>query len=374
VHFTSSDSFAALPADYTFTATDAGTHTFTVTFGSPGTQTVTVADAAAGSIKATSSGVFVTGIVSNFKVTAPASVTAGSSFSFTVTAQDQSGNTITGYGGTVQFSSSDPQATPGAGLPANSTLTLGTKTFSATLKTAGAQTITATDVTTGVNGSASITVNAAAATHFKLVVPATSEKGLAFSALVLARDPYGNTAPSYRGTVALTSSDTAATLPGSYTYTATDAGQHVFGITFNTVNSVSPFTQSLTATDSVTSSITGTASSQVLTGDPHLHATARTLRLFRASPPVIVATFTDDDTAETNSGNHLAANISWGDGTSSAGTVVHIGGLPNLFEVIGSHAYTRKGAFPVKVTITDSQGPSTSATGSAQFLPRNISF
>jgi hypothetical protein len=43
VHFTSSDSAAILPADYTFTATDAGSHTFTnaITLITPGLQTIT---------------------------------------------------------------------------------------------------------------------------------------------------------------------------------------------------------------------------------------------------------------------------------------------------------------------------------------------
>ena len=77
----------------------------------------------------------------HFYVVAPASATAGTSFSFTVTAQDGSNATDTGYAGTVHFTSSDGQAV----LPANSTLTSGVGTFSATLKTAGNQTITATD-------------------------------------------------------------------------------------------------------------------------------------------------------------------------------------------------------------------------------------
>src|SRR5262249_21905522 len=48
VHFTSSDGQAVLPADYTFTATDAGTHTFSggVTLKTAGSQTVTATDTA----------------------------------------------------------------------------------------------------------------------------------------------------------------------------------------------------------------------------------------------------------------------------------------------------------------------------------------
>lgn len=41
-------------------------------------------------------------------VSAPATASYGTAFSFTVTAQDQSNNTVTGYSGTVHFTSSDP--------------------------------------------------------------------------------------------------------------------------------------------------------------------------------------------------------------------------------------------------------------------------
>jgi streptogramin lyase len=46
VHFTSSDVWSALPADYTFTTADAGSHTFPLTLATIGNQSVTVADTA----------------------------------------------------------------------------------------------------------------------------------------------------------------------------------------------------------------------------------------------------------------------------------------------------------------------------------------
>src|SRR5262249_35232366 len=60
---------------------------------------------------------------------------------FTLTARDPYGNLATGYGGTVHFTSSDPQAV----LPADGTLSNGAGQFSATLKTVGYQSLTATD-------------------------------------------------------------------------------------------------------------------------------------------------------------------------------------------------------------------------------------
>ncbi|HYL55486.1 MAG TPA: beta-propeller fold lactonase family protein [Gemmatimonadales bacterium] len=50
VHFTSTDSLAVLPADYTFVVADAGIHSFTATFKTLGAQIVTATDAATRSI------------------------------------------------------------------------------------------------------------------------------------------------------------------------------------------------------------------------------------------------------------------------------------------------------------------------------------
>lgn len=83
-------------------------------------------------------------------VTAPADATNGSAFSFTVTAFDPSNKVVSSFTGTIHFTSSDSQAA----LPEDSALMNGTATFSATLKTAGNQTITAADTATpSINGT-----------------------------------------------------------------------------------------------------------------------------------------------------------------------------------------------------------------------------
>ncbi len=94
----------------------------------------------------------------HFSVSAPATAAIGSAFSFTVTALNSSNSVATGYTGTAHFTSTDGQAV----LPANSTLTNGVGNFSATLNTAGAQTITAADAATpSITGASSaITVSA----------------------------------------------------------------------------------------------------------------------------------------------------------------------------------------------------------------------
>jgi subtilisin-like proprotein convertase family protein len=156
VHFASSDLQAGLPADYTFTAADAGSHTFSATLKTAGTQSLTVTDTAASGLTGAEAGIAVSpAAASRLKVVAPVGATAGAAFGAIVTAQDAYGNTATGYAGTVHFTSSDGRAV----LPADSALSHGTGTFSVTLMTAGGQTLTATDTAGGpLTGSAAITV------------------------------------------------------------------------------------------------------------------------------------------------------------------------------------------------------------------------
>src|SRR6185295_10955438 len=73
-----------------------------------------------------------------------ASILTGNPFNFGVAAQDQFNNVIATYTGMVHFSSS----VASAALPANTTLASGIGAFSATLKTPGQQTLSASDVTT----------------------------------------------------------------------------------------------------------------------------------------------------------------------------------------------------------------------------------
>ena len=78
----------------------------------------------------------------HFSVVGPANIPSGAPFTFTVTAQDASNNPVTTYSGTLQFTSTDTHAQ----LPANTALTSGRGTLSATLAAPGNQMITATDV------------------------------------------------------------------------------------------------------------------------------------------------------------------------------------------------------------------------------------
>ncbi len=185
----------------------------------------------------------------HFSVTTPASATAGTAFNVTITALDASNRMTTNYAGTAHFTSTDGQAV----LPSNSMLTNGMGTFSATLKTAGSQSITATDtVTASITGaSSSINVAAGTASHFSVAAPGTANVGVAFSMTVTALDTFGNRAAIYTGAVHFTSTDAQAVLPANSLLTNGQAG---FSATLKTIGS-----QTITATDTMTSSITGTS-------------------------------------------------------------------------------------------------------------------
>jgi hypothetical protein len=188
----------------------------------------------------------------HFAVTAPATVTAGITVSFMVTALDATNNVVTRYSGTVHFSSTDAQAT----LPANSTLTSGTGTFSVTLKTVGGQIIAASDtaVAASITGtSMSINVIAAGATHFSVAAPAAATAGTAINLSVSALDASNNVATSYSGTAHFTSTDAQATLPANSTLTN---GIGAFAATMKTIGN-----QTITATDAAMPSMTGTSNS-----------------------------------------------------------------------------------------------------------------
>jgi hypothetical protein len=262
VHFKTSDTGAgvALPGDYTFLASDNGSHTFTngVTLVTLGNQTVTATDTLNAALTSSATvNVTSPSVATHLGVGVPGTVTAGAAFTVTVTALDANNHTATGYTGTVKFTSSDTGT--GVALPPNYTFLAAdhgvhTFTLGATLVTAGSRTVTGTDTVTGsITGTATLTVSAAAASKYTVTgFPSPVNAGTAANFTVTAKDPYGNTATGYTGTVKFGSSDTAATLPGNSTLTN---GTGTFSATLRTAG-----TQSLTATDTVTGSITGTQS------------------------------------------------------------------------------------------------------------------
>jgi len=114
-------------------------------------------------------------------------------------------------------------------------------------------TVSATTVGAGTAANASVTVNPDVAVGFKItgLGPFTAP-GAAGTATVTAVDAQGATVTTYTGTVHITSSDADATLPADYNYVAGDAGVHTFSVVLNTAG-----TWTVTATDTVSASVTG---------------------------------------------------------------------------------------------------------------------
>ena len=146
-------------------------HTFSAVLKTAGSQTLIAQDTASRIVGVESSIIVSPEAASSLAVAAfPSSTNSGAAHTFTVTAEDLYGNVTTSYSGTVHFTSSDPKATAGNGLPSDYTFTSGTgndngvHTFTATLTTVGSQSITATDtVNNTITGTQSrITVNPAA--------------------------------------------------------------------------------------------------------------------------------------------------------------------------------------------------------------------
>lgn len=118
----------------------------------------------------------ITGVATQFVVTAPTAVKVGTPFHVVVTAQDVTGKTASAYSGIVHLTSTDKAAL----LPANAHLTNGVGTFAVTLKTVGAQTVTTTDtVTPTINGtSGAITVQDVTAPTTKATLAPAAPDGL----------------------------------------------------------------------------------------------------------------------------------------------------------------------------------------------------
>ena len=337
VHFASSDAQATLPANATLTN---GKGVFQVAFGTAGSQSVTATDGTTASINGTQSGIVVTpAAATRYTVTGGAAETAGGVESVTVTAYDAYGNVATGYAGTVAVTSSDSQAT----LPPNAALTNGVGTFEVTLKTAGSDSITATDSTTSnITGTAAgIPVTPAVATHFALTSGVTETAGGIESVTVTAYDAYGNVATGYAGTVHITSSDPKAALPADATLTD---GTGTFDVTLKTAGS-----QAIMATDATTGSITGT--------EPEIMVTAAAATHFTVSGG-------KDETAGGVETMTITAEDTYGNvATGYAGTVHITSSDPKA--ALPADATLNNGTGPFDVTLVTAGSQSITATDTA---------
>jgi len=164
------------------------------------------------------------GPLANFLVEAAAggsipAQSAGNPFNIKVTARDVNNNTVTGFTGTVDISSTGTLST-GSGTTASFVNGL-LPSHTLAISTAGSITVTATKTAGSENGTSNaFTVNPGPLHHFLVEAAGggaigTHTMGLPFFIRVLAKDTVNNTVPGFTGTVDISSTGTLTSGSGS---------------------------------------------------------------------------------------------------------------------------------------------------------------
>jgi hypothetical protein len=274
-------------------------------------------------------------VATHFSVTAPAAVTAGTAFNVTVSALDASNSVVTGYSGTVSLASSDSQAV----LPAASGLTNGMKTFSVTFKTAIGQTIIATDAASLTGTSNAINVSAGPATRLNVSAANAATVGIPFNVTVTAFDAYNNTATGYSGMVHFSSSDPQAVLPAN---SALANGMGIFPVTLKTMANAT-----ITATDTVTASLTGSSTPISVFSNAPTHLLVATLGNATTRAPISVQVKALDGANNISAGYSGTVHFT---STDSKAILPADATLPNG---IGNFSATLETAGNQMITVTD---------------------
>jgi hypothetical protein len=141
-----------------------------------------------------------------------------------------------------------------------------------------------------------------------------------------------------------------------------DPNTHVFTVNGgHTYAQDGTFAVAVTITHETATTVTSTASitSATLTGEGGIVASGVAVSgyEFGALAGVTVATFTDTNVSL--SASDFSALIDWGDGTTSAGSVMLASGT---YAVTGSHEYLDEGHYAIKVSIEQTAGPVTGGT------------
>ena len=260
VHFTSTDSHAILPADYTFVAGDHGTHTFSATFDTAGNQSVTATDTVTATITGTQGGITInpsnatqisveTAPTGSGTIVSAQNLTSGNSITAYVVTRDQYGNFVANAAGTWSLINMTGGVVSGDLVPASDT-----KSAVFTGRLTGAAVIHVTSGSLASTDSGTIIVIVGSVSKLSVsgyTTPVTA--GTAGNITVTAQDTAGNTVTTYTGTIHFTSIDIQSSLPLDYTFVNADHGTHTFSATLKTAGN-----QSIAATDTVTGSITGT--------------------------------------------------------------------------------------------------------------------
>ena len=186
------------------------------------------------------------------------------------------------------------------------------------------------------------------ATHFSVTTTATPVAGAAFNFTVTALSASGQTATSYSGTVHFTSTDGQAVLPANSTLIN---GTGTFSVTMKTVGS-----QTITSTDSVTASITGTSNSINVTG-----ASAKQLSVTAPANATSGTTFTFTVTALDGS-NNVATSYSGTVHFTSADVQANLPANSTLMNGTGTFSAVLKTVGSQTITATDTVAPAVTGT------------
>jgi chemotaxis signal transduction protein len=343
VHFTSSDTGATLPADYTFTVSDNGVHTFTsgVVLNAAGSQTVTGTDTVESSGTGSDSTIIAASSASAVSVVSGSAQSAGIATAFanplTAKVTDAFGNPVAGVTVTFTAPSSGASATFSTAAVSASDGTTSVTATANGIADATAYTVTAT-ISGGTTSANFSLTNTKASTSVAVTPGSTSVtygQSVTLSAAVTPNNVNGSV-PSgsvtfYDGSTALTPDSTLASASASYTVDVPAVGSHTYGAQYqgdgNFSSSAQASASSAVVVNKASSSLTPAATSQTLT--------------YNAGGTISITV------AGQFSGTGIAlptGNISYTIGTGSAQTATISGGVATVTvpdsQAVGSYTIT----------------------------------
>jgi RHS repeat-associated protein len=129
-------------------------------------------------------------------------------------------------------------------------------------------------------------------------------------------------------------------------------------------NANNPTNLAVVVQDTTTGLVAAQTTASVTIADAALTPTPQTITAWvnKNTGTIVVGRFSDANTAATAADFSLSP-VYWGDGQSSAGTVVPIGG--GQFNILASHTYTTASTYTPYVTVTDVGGSNTTVTSTA---------
>jgi hypothetical protein len=344
VHFTSTDALASLPADYTFTAADAGVHTFSVTLLSSYNRTIVVTDTSDATIRGFAPVSVTNPPLSITSLSTTTAVEGSAAFPLAVNGSGLIPSSVVTWNDTALATTFVSQTQLIATVPASDLAEEGTANVSVSNPAPGG----------GTTGSVAFTVTDANLTATGTSV--STAEGSTSSIQVATFVDANPTAPlsdfTWNGAVIIhwgdgTQSAGTVSQPGGIGTNFVVSGAHAY-------SEQGTFPISVTIAD--IGAVTTTANSTAAVDDAPLSISVAPIKITPGSGfSGQIATFTDaNNAAQLSDFNGLgAASINWGDGTTTPGTISQPGGVGTPFVVNGSHTYATTDNHTIKVTITD---------------------